>query len=201
MKALVLNYGVGNLFSISSALKRVGFDVRISSDLEYDYDLLVLPGVGSFKALGPYIEKKGDLLKDVINKISAVLGICLGMQILFEYSTEYGYSKGLGILEGYVERIITSRKLPHIGWDKVYLFNRNEKCKVFAELNGKYVYFVHSYVVYPRHLDSICMLSHYDMLFPAAIAYRNIFGTQFHPEKSGSTGKQLFEAIAQWIKR
>ncbi|MEM4040523.1 MAG: imidazole glycerol phosphate synthase subunit HisH, partial [Ignisphaera sp.] len=105
MKALVLNYGVGNLFSISSALKRVGFDVRISSDLEYDYDLLVLPGVGSFKALGPYIEKKGDLLKDVINKISAVLGICLGMQILFEYSTEYGYSKGLGILEGYVERI------------------------------------------------------------------------------------------------
>lgn len=202
MKALILNYGVGNLFSVSSALKRMGFEVNISTKPGKNYDLLVLPGVGSFKAVSLYISNMSEEIKDSIKEGTNVLGICLGMQILFEYSTEYGFSKGLGVLEGYVDKIVTTRKLPHIGWDKIYFFSAgSSECETFAELDNEYVYFVHSYAAYPKRIDYICMISIYDMLFPAAVVYKNVVGTQFHPEKSGIVGQRFLEILVNRIKR
>lgn len=201
MRALVLNYGVGNIFSIASALRKTGFYVDIVNDISSSYDLIVLPGVGSFKALKPFVEQKSDLIKTIAKSGVAVLGICLGMQVLFEYSTEYGFSKGIGVLKGYVDRISAKNRVPHIGWGKVYYIGKNSSCEVFKELDEKYVYFAHSYVVYPKDIDYLCMVSLYDMLFPAAIAYNNIFGTQFHPEKSSSTGMLFLKALAKWLKR
>ncbi|MEM1526443.1 MAG: imidazole glycerol phosphate synthase subunit HisH [Ignisphaera sp.] len=201
MKALVLNYGVGNIFSIVSALRKTGFDVDIANDINSHYNLIVLPGVGSFKALKPFVEQKSETIKTIVENGVAVLGICLGMQALFEYSTEYGFSKGIGVLRGYVDRISTKNKVPHIGWSKVYYIDKNSSCEVFKELDGKYVYFAHSYVVYPKDIDYLCMISLYDMLYPAAIAYNNIFGTQFHPEKSSSVGLRFIKALAEWLKK
>ncbi|MEM3980418.1 MAG: imidazole glycerol phosphate synthase subunit HisH, partial [Ignisphaera sp.] len=120
MKALVLNYGVGNIFSIVSALRKTGFNVDIASDISSNYDLIVLPGVGSFKALKSFVEQKSETIKTIVENGIAILGICLGMQALFEYSTEYGFSNGIGILRGYVDRISTKNKIPHIGCNKIY---------------------------------------------------------------------------------
>lgn len=201
MKALILNYGVGNLYSIKGSLKRIGFDVDIAEAPSTNYDLIVMPGVGSFKALERYINEKGALIKDVIESGIGVLGICLGMQILFEYSTEYGYVKGLGVLEGYVDKMPTKRKLPHIGWDPVYIVNLHDTCSIFEGLDKSYVYFMHSYIAYPGKMDYVCMVSLYDVIFPAAVAKGNVIGLQFHPEKSSIVGRQFLERIAKWVKR
>lgn len=201
MKTLILNYGVGNIFSIVSAMRKAGFNVDVANDISSSYDLIVLPGVGSFKALKFFVEQKNDIFKAVIEEGVAVLGICLGMQVLFEYSTEYGFSKGLGLLKGYVDRITTNSRIPHIGWDKVYYIGKNSSCEVFKELDGEYMYFAHSYTVYPKDINYLCMISLYDMIFPAAIAYNNVFGTQFHPEKSSSTGIRFLKVLAEWLKK
>lgn len=201
MKALILNYGIGNIYSISSALKHVDFDVTISNMPRYNYDLIVLPGVGSSKALSHYIEENGSLLRDVIDSGIYVLGICLGMQILFEYSFEYGYIKGLGILDGYVDKISTRKKIPHIGWDRIYTINKDSECSVFEEIHREYVYFMHSYIVYPSRVNYICTISLYDAIFPASIANKNIFGVQFHPEKSGNAGYKFIRNLARMIRR
>jgi glutamine amidotransferase len=201
MKALVINYGVGNLFSIVSALKRTGFEVVISKVPRHGYDLLILPGVGSFNALRKYLEEHGEDLRDIVESGTPTLGICLGMQVLFDYSEECGDCKGLGVLRGYIGKLITRRKLPHIGWDKVYLINWDRACEIFRDLHGEYVYFIHSYVLYPETLDYVCMVSLYDSIFPAAISYKNILGTQFHIEKSGYIGRRFFETLMRWVRR
>jgi len=201
MKALILNYGVGNIFSVSSALKRVGFNVVIDVIPKYEYDLLVLPGVGSFNALKKYFEEYGEEIKNVMLGGTPTLGICLGMQALFEYSEECGGCKGLGILKGFIGRLATHRKLPHIGWDRIYLVKWSDVCELFHDLHKEYAYFAHSYAVYPETLDYVCMVSVYDAIFPAAVGYQNIIGTQFHVEKSGYISKKFFEVLARWVKR
>jgi glutamine amidotransferase len=201
MRALIVNYGVGNLFSVASALRRVGFEVVIDKVPSHKYDLLILPGVGSFNALEKYFKMYGQVLRDVIVSGIPTLGICLGMQAFFEYSDECGGCKGLGILKGYVGKLVTHRKLPHIGWDRVYLINWSENCEIFKDVHNEYVYFAHSYVVYPESLDYVCMVSLYDSIFPATIGYRNILGTQFHIEKSGRVGRKFFDGLVKWVRR
>lgn len=201
MKSVIINYGVGNLYSVSSALRKAGFEVSIAETPSSDIDLIVLPGVGSSKAVRRYLEEKGSMIVDVIKSGTNVLGICLGMQILYEYSTEYGYTKGLGILEGYVDRMPTKRKLPHIGWDPVYMLSTNNRCDMFSILHRDYVYFIHSYIVFPRRIADVCMVGHYDVIFPAVIHHKNIVGVQFHPEKSSIAGRKFFELLISWIKR
>ena len=201
MKALIVNYGTGNIYSISASLKRVGFDVEVSDIPRNDVDLLVLPGVGSSKALKSYLDRERGRLKDIIMSGVHTLGICLGMQILFEYSYEYGYMEGLGIFKGYIDVIKTRRKVPHIGWDRVYVFSRGGVCSLFEEVDKEHVYFMHSYVAYPDDASCVCMVSLYDSIFPAAVAWRNVVGTQFHPEKSGLAGRKFLKVVTEWIRK
>lgn len=196
MKALIVNYGVGNLFSIASALKRNGFGVEITNELKPEVDLVVFPGVGSFSAVAKFIENKRERINDLKTKGVKFLGICLGMQIMFEEGTEGGYSKGLGWFRGKVDRISANVKLPHIGWDKIYSVN---SCELNESLDNRYAYFVHSYVAYTT--DNVIMISNYGINFPSMVYKENIVGTQFHPEKSSETGRIFFENLKRWLKR
>lgn len=199
MRALVLNYGVGNLYSISSGLRRVGFEVRIDNDIRGDYDLIVLPGVGAFSAVSSFLNNINERLNELKEKGTSFLGVCLGMQVMFEYGTEGGISRGLGWFKGYVDKIKADVKLPHIGWDKVYIINSS--CELVEGLDGKYVYYVHSYIAYPSEDNIVFMESNYGVKYPALICKGNAVGTQFHPEKSSYVGRVFLDNLKRWIKR
>jgi glutamine amidotransferase len=196
MKALVLNYGVGNLFSISSALRRIGFDVTIG-DLSSSYDLIVMPGVGSFSAVSSFLSSRKDYLEDLRRSGTSFLGVCLGFQVLFDVGTEGGTSQGLGWIKGKVDLLRVKDKLPHIGWEKVKV----DGCYDILEgLDGNYVYYVHSYVAFPdREPDAVSFYS--GVKYPAVMCETNVVGTQFHPEKSSNTGKKFFSNLNRWLKR
>ncbi len=195
MKALVLNYGVGNLFSISSALKRNGFEVEIG-DLKKGYDLVVMPGVGSFSAVSSFLNSRLETLQD-LRKDTSFLGVCLGFQVLFQQGTEGGLSKGIGWLRGKVDILKVNDKLPHVGWERLHVKGCND---ILQDMDGGYVYYVHSYVAYPeREADAV---SFYDGVeFPAVMCEGNLVGTQFHPEKSDKTGKIFFSNLSRWLRR
>ncbi|WP_338600538.1 imidazole glycerol phosphate synthase subunit HisH [Sulfolobus tengchongensis] len=199
MKALIINYGVGNLYSISSALNRIGFEVNISDKPGKDYDLIVFPGVGAFSAVSDFILRYKALFDDLRKSGVNFLGVCLGMQIMFEKGTEGKESTGLGWFKGIVDKIKADVKLPHIGWDLI--FEVKSGCELTYGLDGNYVYYVHSYVAYPTSNDNVYMKSKYGIEYPALICDKNVVGTQFHPEKSSSTGKIFLENLRGWVKR
>lgn len=194
MKALILNYGVGNLFSISAGLRRADFTVEISGEPR-DADLLVLPGVGAFSAVGNFMRKWESTLNDLRRNGVKFLGVCLGMQIMFEEGNEGGKTKGLAWLPGQVDLIRHAPKLPHIGWDRI---TERNPCALSEGLDGRYAYFVHSYVAYTSY--PAAMTSRYGVEFPALVCSEEVAGTQFHPEKSGETGKIFFQNLKRWLK-
>lgn len=200
MRGLIINYGVGNLYSISSSLSRVGFKVETSGTPGNGYDLIVFPGVGSFPAVSRHVLNYKDVLNDLRQGGTAFLGICIGMHVLFEYGFEYGVSRGLGWFKGYVDKIRTHNKLPHIGWGRVYISNGLNSCSLGSVLSNEYVYFMHSYVAYPSEEDYTCLISEYGVKFPAMVAKDRVIGVQFHPEKSGKVGLKFLEAIYRWLK-
>ncbi|NON62607.1 imidazole glycerol phosphate synthase subunit HisH [Acidianus sp. RZ1] len=194
--ALIINYGVGNLFSISSSLRRVGFEVKIKESPEANYDLIVFPGVGSFSAVSNFLLSFSEQLNDMRKSGIKFLGVCLGLQIFFDKGTEGGDTKGLSWFSGTVDKIRANVKLPHIGWDRIY---EEKKTELSEGLDGRYAYFVHSYVAYTT--ESYIMKSYYGIEFPAMVEKDNVVGTQFHPEKSSETGKIFLENLMRWIKR
>ena len=196
----VVDYGVGNMFSIRSSFARVGENVLITSDkheLE-KADKILLPGVGAFKdAIGKLRETGLDqLLMEQADKGKPLMGICLGMQLLFERSFEYGEHKGLGLLKGSVEPmkgyVDKTLKVPHIGWNALHLVKEHPLLKGINE--GDFVYFVHSY--YARDCaESLLAVTEYDKPITAAVANGNVMGCQFHPEKSGNVGLNMLKAF------
>lgn len=196
----IIDYGVGNLFSLSSSLKAVGAEAVITGDRELikKADRLILPGVGAF---GDAMEKlKADGLDALIKEETAngkpLLGICLGMQLLFEKSYEFGKHSGLGLIKGEVVpmagRIPQSLKIPHIGWNALEL---KDNCPIFRDIeNGDFVYFVHSFFADGCE-ESLTASTEYGIKITAAAANGNIFGCQFHPEKSGKTGLKILRAF------
>ncbi|QKQ99539.1 imidazole glycerol phosphate synthase subunit HisH [Metallosphaera tengchongensis] len=194
MKAVVLNYGVGNLFSISSALRKHGLEVEILNEPK-EADLVVLPGVGAFNAVGTFLERWRDELNELRKSGTRFLGVCLGMQVLFEEGNEGGRTRGLGWLPGRVDLLVNAPKLPHIGWDVLV---EGTPCEMNEGLQGKYAYFVHSYVAYTP--EKPAMTSVYGVEFPALVCKGEVVGTQFHPEKSGETGKVFFSNLMRWLK-
>jgi len=199
---VIIDYQMGNLFSIKNALLTLGFDPKISADkdLIYNAEALILPGVGAYgDAMANLI--KLDLVNPILDHIKnekLFMGICLGMQLLFNESQEFGYHKGLGVIEGSVKKFInTSKKIivPQIGWNQI-----TEPPLVEWEYtplknipNKSYMYFVHSYYVVPSNASCILSNSNYeDIEYCSAISYRNIFATQFHPEKSGALGINIY---------
>ncbi|WP_300711388.1 imidazole glycerol phosphate synthase subunit HisH, partial [uncultured Brachyspira sp.] len=204
----IIDYEVGNLFSLISSLKYVGIDAILTDDEKIikNADAIILPGVGAFRDALAKLEKKNDgILKNVIieeaKKGKLILGICLGMQMLFDKSYEYGEYKGLELIKGsicpiYKDLKNKDLKVPHMGWNNL---NIRKEDKIFKYIkNMEYVYFVHSY--YGKNCDdSIIADSEYDIIIPAIVKKNNIYGIQFHPEKSGNTGLNILRGFKDLI--
>ena len=199
----VIDYGVGNLFSLTSSLKAIGAESIVTSEPEKirAADKILLPGVGAFEDARRKLSESG-LDKVIVEEVKGgkkILGICLGMQMLFERSFEYGEHEGLGLLRGEVVamegKIPTNLKIPHIGWNALRIKKSHPIFKYIKE--NDYVYFVHSYYATGCD-DSLLASSEYGEELTAAVALDNVSGTQFHPEKSGEVGLSILRAFAEW---
>ena len=198
----IIDYGVGNLFSLRSSLAKIGADTVVTSDpaVLAKADKLILPGVGAFADAAQKLRDSG--LDDVIRREAAagkpIMGICLGMQMLFEKSYEYGEHEGLGLLKGSVvpmEGVIPANlKIPHIGWNALH-FKRSSKLFQYIR-EGDCVYFVHSFYA-SNCEDSVIATAEYGAELTAAVERGNIMGCQFHPEKSGDVGLNILRAFCQ----
>lgn len=196
----IIDYGVGNLFSLTSSFKAVGAEIFVSGDEKelLKAEKLILPGVGAF---GDAAEKlrSTELDKFVISRAESgtpLLGICLGMQLLFKKSYEYGEHKGLGLLKGQVVPMqdrISGLKLPHMGWNKLHIC-APESSLFCNTAEGEHVYFVHSFCA-ENCEDSLAAVTEYGFTVTAAVEKDNIFGCQFHPEKSGEAGLKILKAF------
>ncbi len=199
---VIIDYGVGNLFSLTSSLRSIGAEVTVSGDAEVikNADKLILPGVGAFEDAAAKLRSTGldQVVKDAAADGKPLLGICLGMQLLFEKSYEYGEHEGLGILKGSIlpfsEALDKKYKIPHIGWNALQI---EKDIPIFRYLkNGDYVYFVHSYYA-PRDTRSKAATTEYGIHFSAAVAEGNVYGCQFHPEKSGYVGLNILRGFCE----
>lgn len=194
----IIDYGMGNLFSVSKALERLGAEYFITDDKEklMAADSLILPGVGSFKDAMDRLNETGltDMIREYTATGKPLLGICLGMQLLFRQSEENGLTKGLNLLPGEVVRFpgVTKEgqtyKVPHMGWNKLRFKGDSP---LLANTEEGYVYFVHSYYVKTEDKEVVIASSAYDVEVPAIVGKGNVFGTQFHPEKSSKLGMDL----------
>ena len=194
----IVDYGVGNLMSVSNALGFLGFESRITgavSTLERA-DAIILPGVGAFPDAADKL--RGPGLDRVLAAQSAkkpILGICLGMQLLFERGVEVRPCAGLGFVKGSVEKIPTSLKLPHIGWNSLKFTNPSP---LFAGIDpGVYVYFVHTFCGMAEDPAQVIAVTDYGAPVVAAVQSGNVFGTQFHPEKSGEVGLAMLKNFGE----
>ena len=197
----IIDYGVGNLFSVEKAFSAIGEEVKVTGEAEdlQAADKLVLPGVGAFGDCMKNLEATGlipVILEQIENK-KPLLGICVGLQILFEGSEESPNVKGLGIFKGMVRRINAPQlKIPHMGWNAVLMQNSElgmRNC-LFDGLKEKpFFYFVHSYHAVPKNRNLIIATTDYGEILTAAVAHDNIYATQFHPEKSGDVGLHILK--------
>ena len=203
-KTLIIDYGIGNLLSLTRALEYVGSEVIISDDHRkiFDASHIILPGVGAFKkAVEVLKEKKLDeIIQKTLEKKRNFLGICLGMQILLKKSYEHGETKGLGIFDGEVKSIKTFKnpidiKIPNIGWYNLIPEYEKKEFNIFKNLNDKdNFYFVHSFLTDIKNSNEKNFSIQYSNIkIPAIISKNKIFGFQFHPEKSGKAGLKLLK--------
>jgi glutamine amidotransferase len=196
----IVDCGIGNLFSIECALKKVGLKPTIiceSRNLK-GFDAIVIPGVGNFKAATENIESMRSVIVEGVDDGVPLFGICLGMQLLFD-SSEESPGKGLRFLRGKVLRLPESVKIPHMGWNTLKLCHHNALIDGISERD--YFYFVHSYYPAPTSNDAILAQTEYGLDFASIVSDRNIYGTQFHPEKSGEAGEQILRNFASIVKR
>lgn len=216
----IIDYGMGNLFSVKHALNQVGLEGTITASPEeiLKSDAVILPGVGAF---GDAMEALRNLnlinvLKEVVASDVFLIGICLGLQLLMSESFEFGHHKGLDLIKGQVIRFDHPKedsrelKIPHVGWNCIY---RDESNKTFqGDLwknspleglpDGEFMYFVHSLIVLPEDKSSVLSTSRYGQIdFCSSLRYRNIFACQFHPERSGPQGLRIYRTIASLIKK
>ena len=195
----IIDYGMGNLRSVEKALEKVGARVRVSRDPDEvrRADRIVLPGVGAFGDAMHNLEKRGlvEVIKAEVAAGKPFLGICLGLDLLFEESDEHGVHAGLGLLPGRVELLPTELKIPQIGWNHVAI---RKESKLLAGIpDGSSFYFVHSYAVVPELESDILCTTEYGCTFVSAVERGNIAAFQFHPEKSSSLGLTILENFAK----
>lgn len=188
----IFDYGMGNLHSVSKAVERLGFTPRITSD---EQEILsasgaILPGVGAFGDAMSYLRE--TKLDGTVHRYAEtgkpLLGICLGMQLLFSESEEHGKHEGLNLLPGQVVRFRGDYKVPHMGWNKLTF---RQPSPLFDGLEEGYAYFVHSYHVIPERLEDLLATTDYYQQVTAIVGRDNVYGMQFHPEKSGAVGMKL----------
>ena len=194
----IVDYGVGNLKSVSNALQYLGLKSIITSDASVleRADAIILPGVGAFPDAAEKLRGPGlDLVLKKQAEKKPLLGICLGMQMLFQHGTEVRPCEGLGFISGSVERIQTQFKLPHIGWNSLTFQNNSP---LFHGLeDGMYVYFVHTFCGMAENAAQVIAMTDYGTPVVAAVQNGNVFGCQFHPEKSGERGLQILRNFAE----
>ena len=204
----IIDYKAGNLFSVKNAFDKLGVDTVITSDVDVikKADKLLLPGVGAFEnAINHLRELKLDhVIVDEVKSGKPFLGICLGMQLLFNSSEEYGYHEGLNILEGKIIHFDFNNvgathcepapKIPHMGWNSI---TNCAGSKLFSDLENQFVYFVHSYHLVTDNKEYKQIITNYGYDFCSAIEYKNIFATQFHPEKSGEVGLNILKRFGE----
>ena len=197
----IIDYGVGNLFSLQSSFTAIGEDVMVSSDPDVlrKADHILLPGVGAFEDAVRKLRQSGldEMVYEAVREGKPLMGICLGMQMLFEKSFEYGEHQGLGLLKGQVIPMAgllpADLKIPHMGWNGLNITKPDGK--LFRNTKeGAYVYFVHSYFASGCD-DSLAARTEYGAWLTAAVEKDNIFGCQFHPEKSGEAGLDILRAF------
>ena len=196
----IIDYGVGNLFSLQSSFRAIGEEAFVSGDAAElaRADRLVLPGVGAFEDAANKLRASGldAFVRQQAAEGKPLLGICLGMQMLFEKSYEYGEHEGLGLLKGQVVpmagKINPELKIPHMGWNALEV----TQGRLLAEVDGQYVYFVHSFFAEGCE-DSLSAVTEYDIPITAAVEKGNIFGCQFHPEKSGNVGLSILQKFCR----
>lgn len=197
----IVDYGVGNLKSVANAMKYIGHDTLVTGDageLERA-DAIILPGVGAFPDAADKLRESGldqVLLAQAGHK--PILGICLGMQLLFDCGEEGKICEGLKLVSGSVERIKTDLKLPHIGWNSLSFQNNSP---LFHGLeDGAYVYFVHSFCGCAAHEEDVIARTQYGASVVAAVSHNGVYGCQFHPEKSGEVGLQILKNFGELIQ-
>ena len=199
---VIIDYGVGNLFSLKSSLAYLGEEAIVTSDRETieNAPRIILPGVGAFADAAAKLRESGldEIVKEVAKKGTPLLGICLGMQMLFEKSYEFGEHEGLGLIPGAVKPfapLIGELKVPQIGWNSLSF--PGEKSTLFKYINeGDFVYFVHSYAAMDCE-GYVTATTEYGTTLTAAAQNGNVMGTQFHPEKSGNVGLNILKAFIE----
>ncbi|NSL53304.1 imidazole glycerol phosphate synthase subunit HisH [Calidifontibacillus erzurumensis] len=204
----IIDYGMGNLYSVSKALERMNYQYIVTNDKNKLHECkgLILPGVGAFRDAMTILNDT-DLTSFIQNEVASgkpLLGICLGMQLLFEESEENGLTTGLQLLKGRIVRIpgVTKSgdtyKVPHMGWNKLK-FNHPES-PLLSNVEEGHVYFVHSYYAVPEEADVVLASSTYDVEVPAVVGKGNVYGTQFHPEKSSDIGLAILKNFAAIVE-
>ncbi|MBO7187526.1 MAG: imidazole glycerol phosphate synthase subunit HisH [Clostridia bacterium] len=197
----IVDYGVGNLFSLKSSFKEIGYDAVVTADPQVilSADKVILPGVGAFGDASDKLFSSG--LAEVVLKVAEngtpLMGICLGMQLLFDKGFEYGEHKGLGLIKGEVksisEVIPSNLKIPHMGWNSLKFTAKSEIFKYLSD--GDFVYFVHSF--YGANCPFVTATADYGYPLTASVQNKNVYGCQFHPEKSGETGLKILRAFCE----
>ena len=199
----IVDYGCGNLYSLQCSLNFLNLESVITSDPEVikSADKIILPGVGAFGDAVELLKSSGldEIVKAEAAKGKYILGICLGMQLLFEKSYEYGEHNGLGLIKGDVcplsDDIKSDLKIPHMGWNSLNISHINDPIFKYTK-NGDYVYYVHSF--YAKNCDeALLATSDYEVTVPGLVKNKNVYGAQFHPEKSGDVGLNLLKAFAE----
>lgn len=198
-KITIIDYGMGNLYSVVNALSSLGAEPVVTSDRKeiMAAEKIILPGVGAFGDCMANLTKAGlvPVIKELLASGKPFLGICLGMQLLFEGSEEAPGVPGLGYFKGQVKYLSTSLKVPHMGWNKLEL---RSPSPLLEDADGKYVYFVHSYHAEPADKSIITAVCDYGMEVTASIGQGNVQAFQFHPEKSSRAGLSLLKAFKEW---
>ncbi len=202
---VIVDYGVGNLFSLKSSLAYIGVESVVSGEAEIirAADRIILPGVGAFADARSKLAANGldEVIVEEAKRGKLLMGICLGMQMLFDRSFEYGVTEGLGLIKGEVRSIAPiipkGYKVPHIGWNALRFSDYGKKSEVFKYIiEGDYVYFVHSFAGMDCE-ESVIATAEYGAELTAAVAHDNVFGMQFHPEKSGEVGLKILKAFCE----
>jgi len=204
-KISIIDYGCGNLLSLVRAIEFIGYEGEITSDSKkiLNSTHVILPGVGSFGNAMQKLEEYNlvSAILEYAQSNKPLLGICLGMQVLFTSGNEFGFNKGLDLIKGDVIKIASTKsskiKIPHVGWNEIYPSNEKKEWEskiLDNNLVGKSFYFVHSYIGLTKNLkETIATCNYEDVTIPSVIAFKNIFGCQFHPEKSGKNGLQVLK--------
>lgn len=199
----IIDYGMGNLRSVQKAFESIGIKAVVTSDKDTILNSrgIILPGVGAFPDAMDNLRKMSldkVIRKAALDKKIPMLGICLGMQLLFEKGYEVRECEGLGLIKGTIKKIEASVKIPHMGWNNI---NIKKPCKILEGIeSGTYYYFVHSFYADAENEENVNATAYYGMDVTAAVSSGNIYGTQFHPEKSGDVGIRILKNFGELIK-